>query len=183
MNRRATDQKDIGSYRGILEATVCQNQRQAVENLLFQIGPILHGVGCYTLVDPTVPNDATTTPSTADHIADRNLLLRQVQAVENVIAYLQRLSELGEVISALVLEIKQPLSAISSYASGCRLLAASDRNSEIGHVLYEIIGQVDRASQMLKKYEALFWRLRDWTTKWNNKDAYSMIGAATHDKV
>ena len=49
---------------------------------------------------------------------------RRIQELEEELAHVQRLAELGQVVSALIHEIAQPITAIKNHLNALRLLAA-----------------------------------------------------------
>ena len=55
---------------------------------------------------------------------ERDEQTRRIQELEEELAHAQRLAELGQVVSALIHEIAQPITAIKNYLNALRLLAA-----------------------------------------------------------
>lgn len=79
---------------------------------------------------------------------DRERELRELQAE---LIHVSRLSELGQMVSALAHEVNQPLAAVGSYVSGgLRLLHAGDL-AKVGDALEKASGQVARASQTIQR--------------------------------
>jgi two-component system sensor kinase FixL len=66
--------------------------------------------------------------------------LRQVQELQQEVARLARVIELGEMASTLAHELSQPLSSIAAYSQGCGRLAADSprRSEELREALLEI---------------------------------------------
>ena len=79
---------------------------------------------------------------------DREQRLREAQSE---LFHVQRLTELGQLISALVHEVNQPLAAIGNYAgAGKRLLAAGNAGAT-GTALRKITEQTERAHQIIQR--------------------------------
>jgi two-component system sensor kinase FixL len=79
---------------------------------------------------------------------DREQRLREAQAE---LFHVQRLTELGQLISALVHEVNQPLAAIGNYAgAGKRLLAAANTGAA-ATALQKITEQTERAHQIIQR--------------------------------
>ena len=81
--------------------------------------------------------------------------IRELQAE---LVHVQRLSEMGQFISALVHEVNQPLTAISNYLAACRRLAAADKQSGLDLALDRIEGQAQRTRDIVQ-------RIRDFVRK------------------
>ena len=71
---------------------------------------------------------------------------------------MQRLTELGQVLSTLVHEVNQPLTAISNYVNACRRLVATGNLERIQGALQRVADQTDRARQIVL-------RIREFATK------------------
>lgn len=79
---------------------------------------------------------------------DRERELRELQAE---LIHVSRLSELGQMVSALAHEVTQPLSAVGTYVhGGLRLLNAGDA-AKARDALEKASGQVARASQTIQR--------------------------------
>ena len=79
---------------------------------------------------------------------DREQRLREAQSE---LFHVQRLTELGQLISALVHEVNQPLAAIGNYAgAGKRLLAAGNAGAT-GTALRKITEQTEHAHQIIQR--------------------------------
>jgi signal transduction histidine kinase len=79
---------------------------------------------------------------------DRERELRELQAE---LIHVSRLSELGQMVSALAHEVNQPLAAVGSYVrASLRLLHAGDL-AKVGDALEKASGQVTRASQTIQR--------------------------------
>jgi two-component system sensor kinase FixL len=70
----------------------------------------------------------------------------------------QRLTEMGQVVSALVHEVNQPLAAIGNYASASRRLLTSGKTEQVQSALSRVADQSERARQIIQ-------RIRDFVKK------------------
>jgi two-component system, LuxR family, sensor kinase FixL len=102
---------------------------------------------------------------------DRERRLREAQAE---LFHVQRLTELGQLISALVHEVNQPLSAIGNYAAaGKRLLAAANTGAA-ATALLKITEQTERAHQIIQ-------RLRNFVKKSDSAQRTEHLPALIQD--
>jgi two-component system sensor kinase FixL len=90
---------------------------------------------------------------------EREQRLREAQAE---LFHVQRLTELGQLISALVHEVNQPLAAIGNYAGAGKRLLAAGNTGATGTALQKIAEQTERAHQIIQ-------RLRNFVTKGDSK--------------
>jgi len=65
-----------------------------------------------------------------------------------------RLASVGEMASTLAHELNQPLMALSNFAVAARALAAHGSPDILAHALDEIVGQSQRASEIVKRVRA-----------------------------
>jgi two-component system sensor kinase FixL len=91
-------------------------------------------------------------------LTGRNLRDRRIQALQADLAHLQRLTELGQVVSTLVHEVNQPLTAISNYVNACRRLTAFGKHEQIAAALERIADQTERTREIVQ-------RIRDFVNK------------------
>jgi two-component system, LuxR family, sensor kinase FixL len=91
-------------------------------------------------------------------LTGRNLRDRRIQALQADLAHLQRLTELGQVVSTLVHEVNQPLTAISNYVNACRRLTAFGKREQIAAALERIADQTERTREIVQ-------RIRDFANK------------------
>jgi two-component system sensor kinase FixL len=70
----------------------------------------------------------------------------------------KRLTELGQVVSTLVHEVNQPITAISNYVSACRRLATSGKHEQVQAALERIASQTIRA-------QGIVHRIREFVLK------------------
>jgi two-component system, LuxR family, sensor kinase FixL len=74
------------------------------------------------------------------------------------LVHVTRLTELGQMVTALVHEVKQPLTAMANYLSGAHRLLAAGNQQGVEQALERIAAQGDRAQQIIR-------RLRDFVNK------------------
>ena len=86
---------------------------------------------------------------------DRERRLNELQAE---LVHLSRLTELGQMVSALAHEVNQPLTAMSNYLGAVRRLIAAGNQQAALQAVDRIADQGDRARQIIR-------RLRDQVTK------------------
>jgi len=86
---------------------------------------------------------------------ERDRRLAETQAELN---HVSRLSELGQLVSALVHEVNQPLTAIGNYSQAIQRLLAAGNAERVPLALEKIVEQSDRAYQIIQ-------RLRDFVRK------------------
>ena len=93
------------------------------------------------------------TDITMQQIAQQELNQKRLE-----LAHVSRVSNMGEMASALAHELNQPLAAIANYAHGCmhRLLAQENGGQEnvsaaLIEVLGEVVNQATRASETIKR--------------------------------
>lgn len=79
---------------------------------------------------------------------ERERHLREVQAQ---LFHAQRLSELGQLLSTLVHEVNQPLTAIGNYTGAARRLVAANNAPAAGMALDKIAAQAERAHQIIRR--------------------------------
>jgi len=104
---------------------------------------------------------------------DREQRLREAQSE---LFHVQRLTELGQLVSALVHEVNQPLAAIGNYAgAGKRLLAAANTGAA-ATALQKITEQTERAHQIIQ-------RLRNFVKKSDSEQRPESLPAMIQEGV
>ena len=83
---------------------------------------------------------------------------RRLTEIQAELTHVSRLSELGQLVSALVHEVNQPLTAIGNYTQAIQRLLAAGNAERVPLALEKIIEQTDRAYQIIQ-------RLRDFVRK------------------
>jgi hypothetical protein len=83
---------------------------------------------------------------------------RRVSELQAELVHLSRLTELGQMVSALAHEVNQPLTAMTNYLGVLRRLIVAGDQQGVQQAIRRITEQVDRARQIIQ-------RLRDQVTK------------------
>jgi two-component system, LuxR family, sensor kinase FixL len=83
--------------------------------------------------------------------ADKGSNIQCVRVLQTELAHVQRLTELGQVVSALVHEVNQPLTAIGNYINASLRLLASGKQEQLQGALKQIGDQTDRARQIVQR--------------------------------
>jgi two-component system sensor kinase FixL len=87
-----------------------------------------------------------------------NLRERRIQELQAELAHVQRLTELGQVVSTLVHEVNQPLAAMSNYVNACRRLLTTGNHDQVSAALERIADQATRTREIVT-------RIRDFVQK------------------
>jgi two-component system sensor kinase FixL len=81
--------------------------------------------------------------------------LRRVQELQAELSHVSRLTEMGQMASALAHEINQPLTAAANYLQAIRrLLASGDRAARVPGVLDQALAQIERAAEIIARLRA-----------------------------
>jgi PAS domain S-box-containing protein len=96
-------------------------------------------------------------------LTERDARERRIQELQTELAHVQRITELGQVVSALVHEVNQPLTAISNYVNASRRLFATGRTEQVQNALRQIATQTNRARQIVQ-------RIREFVKKGRQPD-------------
>lgn len=104
---------------------------------------------------------------------ERDRRLREAQAQ---LFHVQRLTELGQLVSSLVHEVNQPLAAIGNYAAAGRRLLASGQTNGAGAALQKIVEQTERAHQIIQ-------RLRNFVRKSDSQQQPEDLAAMVEEAV
>ncbi len=104
---------------------------------------------------------------------DREQRLREAQSE---LFHVQRLTELGQLVSALVHEVNQPLAAIGNYAGAGKRLLAADNNDATAVALQKITEQTERAHQIIQ-------RLRNFVKKSDSEQRPEPLPGMIQDSV
>jgi PAS domain S-box-containing protein len=84
-------------------------------------------------------------------LTERETQERRVRELQTELAHVQRLTELGQAVSALVHEVNQPLTAIGNYINASLRLLASGKQEQLQGALKQIGDQTDRARQIVQR--------------------------------
>ena len=91
-------------------------------------------------------------------LTERDARERHIQELQVQLAHVQRLTELGQVVSTLVHEVNQPITAIRNYLNACRRLAVAGNQAGVQSALERMEGQAKRTSEIIE-------RIRDFVKK------------------
>ncbi len=91
-------------------------------------------------------------------LTERQERERRMQELQSELVHVSRLSELGQMVSALAHEVNQPLTAIGNYMGATRRLLAAGKTTEARAVLDKMAEQATRAHEIVR-------RLRDFVRK------------------
>ncbi len=84
-------------------------------------------------------------------LSERHDRERRLQDAQSELFHVQRLTELGQLVSALVHEVNQPLAAIGNYAGAGKRLLAAGNSGATGTALQKITEQTERAHQIIQR--------------------------------
>jgi signal transduction histidine kinase len=80
---------------------------------------------------------------------------RRIIEMQAVLAHLGRVSELGQIVSSLIHEVNQPLTAISNYAAAAIVLAEPAKSERLKQVLEGSAEQARRAAEIIRHLREL----------------------------
>ncbi len=84
-------------------------------------------------------------------LTERETQERRIRELQADLVHVQRLTELGQVVSSLVHEVNQPLTAIGNYINASRRLLESGQREQVQNALKHIADQTDRARQIVQR--------------------------------
>ena len=84
-------------------------------------------------------------------LTDRDARERRIQELQLELAQVQRLTELGQVVTTLVHEVNQPITAIRNYLGALRRLGATGNQKGVQTALERIEDQTKRASEIIQR--------------------------------
>jgi two-component system sensor kinase FixL len=105
-------------------------------------------------------------------LTERQRTLRRLQELQSELAHVSRLTEMGQMASALAHELNQPLTAATNYLEAAQLLFAGGSSAAIersARVVDNALGQVGRATQIIR-------RLREFVRKGETQQRAESIG-------
>ena len=82
---------------------------------------------------------------------ERDVRDRQLHELQAELIHVSRLTELGQMVSALAHEVNQPLTAAGSYVRAGRRLVLGGGRREGDEALQKGVDQVTRASQVIQR--------------------------------
>ncbi len=83
--------------------------------------------------------------------AERVLRNRELAELQSELIHVSRLTELGQMVSALAHEVNQPLTAAASYVRAGRRLVHASEIGKADEALQKAVDQVTRASQVIQR--------------------------------
>ena len=101
---------------------------------------------------------------------------RQLREAQSELFHVQRLTELGQLVSALVHEVNQPLAAIGNYAGAGRRLLAAGNTGATATALQKVTEQTERAHQIIQ-------RLRSFVKKGDSEQGREHLPAMIQESV
>ncbi len=111
---------------------------------------------------------------------------RRLQEMQTELAHVSRLTELGQMVSALAHEVNQPLAAIANYARAAhRLLATGDTGRAVA-TLEKVAEQAERANQIIRRLRAYvkkgdaLHQAEDPTQTIEEAVALALVGTGSH---
>jgi two-component system, LuxR family, sensor kinase FixL len=84
-------------------------------------------------------------------VTDRDARERRILELQAELTHVQRLTELGQVVTTLVHEVNQPITAIRNYLNACRRLAATGNLTGVQAALERMEDQTKRASEIIQR--------------------------------
>jgi two-component system sensor kinase FixL len=109
-------------------------------------------------------------------LSERHDREQRLRDAHSELFHVQRLTELGQLVSALVHEVNQPLAAIGNYASAGRRLMKAGNADATQAALQKITEQTDRAHQIIQ-------RLRNFVKKGDSEKRPEDLPAMIQDAV
>jgi two-component system sensor kinase FixL len=127
---------------GIGRVVVGQRKDGTVFPMELQVGEVL------------VPGSHLFTGFVRD-LTDRQDRERRLAELQSELIHVSRLSELGQMVSALAHEVNQPLTALSNYLSGMRRLLTDDSPPALGQAVEKMAEQAARARGIVQSLRGL----------------------------
>ncbi len=145
----------VERYRGVLSTELCKSEQQVLGKLLAecntQLADLDRPIAERSFVPVAPIGEAVRATDGTYHAAERDLLKQRIGELQEGLEHLQRLTELGEVVSALLHEVIQPLAAISNYVAACQRLLPPGERQQIAYGLKQVAAQTDRAWQIVER--------------------------------
>lgn len=109
-------------------------------------------------------------------LTDQQEREHRLREAQQELFHVQRLTELGQLVSSLVHEVNQPLAAIGNYAAAGRRLLSAGQSSGANAALVKIVEQTERAHQIIQ-------RLRGFVKKSDNEQRPEDLGRMVQEAV
>lgn len=119
-------------------------------------------------------------------LSERQRTERRVQELQSELSHMSRLSEMGQMASALAHEVNQPLTAATNYLEAVRLLLANPASAgaaKVPQFIDNVAAQIGRASDIIQRLRAFVKkgepseRPEDVTKVIEEASALALIGA------
>lgn len=120
-------------------------------------------------------------------ITERQTSEKRLQELQDELVHVARLSELGQMSSALAHELNQPLAAVRNYVEACRrMIASADMPQADGacRALEKALAQADRAGEIIRRLRQLVEKkaprrgLEDMNKVVEEATALALVGTA-----
>jgi two-component system, LuxR family, sensor kinase FixL len=105
-------------------------------------------------------------------LTERQSTLRRLHELQSELSHVSRLTEMGQMASALAHEINQPLTAATNYLEAAQVLLAGGASTAVertARVVDNALGQVTRATQIIRQ-------LREFVRKGETQQRTESIG-------
>ncbi|MGH7067624.1 MAG: PAS domain-containing sensor histidine kinase [Acetobacteraceae bacterium] len=112
----------------------------------------------------------------ARDVTGREARERRLAELQAELVHVSRLSELGQMASALAHEVSQPLAAMANYRGAVRRLLAAGKIEETQEAVERITEQAERARQIIRRLRDL---VRKGKTERRREDLANCIGEAS----
>lgn len=109
-------------------------------------------------------------------LSERHERQERLQEAQAELFHVQRLTELGQLVSALVHEVNQPLAAIGNYAGAGKRLLAAGNTGATATALQKITEQTERAHQIIQ-------RLRNFVKKGDSEQRTEHVPTMIQEAV
>ena len=134
---------EVERYRGVLSVELCDSERRIIEKLLNESKAQLAALD-RNPIGLSGPAIGFLVPMT-----ERDLLEQRIRQLEEGLRHLQRLGELGQVVSALLHELIQPHAAISNYIGAAECLLRVGDHQQVEQILKKIADQMARSKRII----------------------------------
>jgi len=109
-------------------------------------------------------------------LSERHDRERRLREAQSELFHVQRLTEIGQLVSALVHEVNQPLAAIGNYAGAGKRLLTAGNTGATATALQKITEQTERAHQIIQ-------RLRNFAKKGDSEQRPEHLPAMIQEAV
>src|SRR5262249_51904098 len=113
------------------------------------------------LPDDEKPPHPNPDPAHPGAVIDMEIAQQRLEHLQSELLHLSRVNTIGQMVSSLAHELNQPLTAISNYVEGCRLLLErpSDANLQICRDTMSLVSeQTHRAANIIRRLRGFMSR-------------------------